>query len=613
MTAYSDMQSRTAQDELVKLAQNPQSAFALVHRAGCASASEFVELLECHVSDSGSIAALDTSTRVLALLPFRTAADQGYECHDDGAPLLLLTVERSSRLTLETFTNFGATKIAFRKELEFNYTDAEFAALVATVQSQEIGQGECSNVVLSRTLVGELGSDSGIACLKIFENLLATEVGYYWAFLVKVGDSFFVGASPERHVSLSQGRASMTAISGTVKRSDKVEQFLQLASSKQQFELSMVVDEEIKMLIQCCDEGVHVRGPSRRVMSKVIHSEFEISGNTDLRPASLLARTIFAPSVVGSPIENAFRVISRHETLARGYYSGVVALIDPESTEDPLDSAILIRTAEIRADGATRFQVGATITKDSDGADEARETWLKAQAFINATLGAVSVSKSLNNSPSGLESAQDTAVSTFWLSNPDRPRSSDLRGLDIVIVDGEDTFSRMWLDIIRSMGARPSWRSWSDPDVVREVIGASVTILGPGPGDPRSFHLPRQQKLRELCDLVLNRRIPTVAVCLSHQIMCQTLGMQVRRRTTPNQGLQRAINWLGRQELVGYYNTFEVIKPMILADWQIETNSEDSVDFLLAERLCSIQFHPESILTPNGADLIRDCILSAAR
>ncbi|MFO7115698.1 chorismate-binding protein, partial [Pseudomonas aeruginosa] len=52
----------------------------------------------------------------------------------------------------------------------------------------------------------------------------------------------------------------------------------------------------------------------------------------------------FAPTVTGSPLESACRVIRRYEPQGRGYYSGVAALIGGDGQGGrTLDSAILIR------------------------------------------------------------------------------------------------------------------------------------------------------------------------------------------------------------------------------------------------------------------------------
>ncbi|MFL4341875.1 chorismate-binding protein, partial [Pseudomonas aeruginosa] len=95
--------------------------------------------------------------------------------------------------------------------------------------------------------------------------------------------------------------------------------------------------------------------------------------------------TLFAPTVTGSPLESACRVIRRYEPQGRGYYSGVAALIGGDGQGGrTLDSAILIRTAEIEGDGRLRIGVGSTIVRHSDPLGEAAESRAKASGLLAA-------------------------------------------------------------------------------------------------------------------------------------------------------------------------------------------------------------------------------------
>ena len=68
----------------------------------------------------------------------------------------------------------------------------------------------------------------------------------------------------------------------------------------------------------------------------------------------VLRETMFAPTVTGSPIENACRVIARHEGRGRRYYAGVLALLGADGAgRQTLDAPILIRTAERNDDCAS--------------------------------------------------------------------------------------------------------------------------------------------------------------------------------------------------------------------------------------------------------------------
>src|SRR5580704_3811295 len=112
----------------------------------------------------------------------------------------------------------------------------------------------------------------------------------------------------------------------------------------------MVVDEELKMMAKVCDRGGQVEGPQIREMARLAHTEYFIRGRTRLGGAQILRETMFAPTVTGSPLENACRVVARYEPTGRGYYGGVVALFSQGQDGGPtMDSGIMIRTADIDA------------------------------------------------------------------------------------------------------------------------------------------------------------------------------------------------------------------------------------------------------------------------
>ena len=89
----------------------------------------------------------------------------------------------------------------------------------------------------------------------------------------------------------------------------------------------MVVDEELKMMCTVGDMGGVVVGPRLKEMAHLAHTEYELRGRSSLDVREVLRETMFAATVTGSPVQNACRVIERHEVGGRGYYAGALALI----------------------------------------------------------------------------------------------------------------------------------------------------------------------------------------------------------------------------------------------------------------------------------------------
>ena len=97
----------------------------------------------------------------------------------------------------------------------FDTDDQEYGKLVASIISDEIGQGEGANLVIGRhyrATVADWGADKALTVLR---RLLERERGAYWTFLFFTGDRYLIGASPERHVSVHGEDVRMNPISGT--------------------------------------------------------------------------------------------------------------------------------------------------------------------------------------------------------------------------------------------------------------------------------------------------------------------------------------------------------------------------------------------------------------
>nr|WP_323375875.1 chorismate-binding protein [Streptomyces alkaliterrae] len=338
--------------------------FALLHRPEAAD-PHALEVLLGETTTCATIADLPLSEEpaagpagrheLLALVPYRQLAERGFDVHDDGTPLVALRVAEQQTLPLSAALARLPNEPVKVDRGGFDLDDEEYARIVRRVVDEEIGGGEGANFVIKRSFTAWLPGFSAVGALSFFRRLLERETGAYWTFLVHTGDRVLLGATPERHVSVRDGTAVMNPISGTYRYPpggptlDGVLSFL--TDRKETDELYMVVDEELKMMARICRAGGRLSGPYLKEMARLAHTEYVIRGRTDRDVREVLRETMFAPTVTGSPLENAARVISRHEPSGRGYYSGVAALVGRDAAgARTLDSSILIRTADVSAD-----------------------------------------------------------------------------------------------------------------------------------------------------------------------------------------------------------------------------------------------------------------------
>ncbi|MFE3163728.1 anthranilate synthase family protein [Streptomyces sp. NPDC059224] len=603
--------------------------FALLRRRPPGHDESTVEVLLGPVTARDRLA--DLPEEGLALIPFRQIHERGFDVRDDGTPLLVLTPEETHTLPLaDALAQLPAHAVRV-EDGGFDVDDEEYAEIVGRVLREEIGRGEGANFVIRRTYRGRIAGFGRPDALALFRRLLEGERGAYWTFVVHTGERTLVGASPEVHVRMSGGTVVMNPISGTYRypaEGPTPEHLLGfLADGKEIEELSMVVDEELKMMCTVGDMGGVVVGPRLKEMAHLAHTEYELRGRSSLDVREVLKETMFAATVTGSPVQNACRVIERHEPLGpdgvgRGYYAGALALLGRDSGgAQTLDSPILIRTADIGADGGLRVPVGATLVRGSDPAGEVAETHAKA-AGVLAALGVRPARPRAEGTRSRLaddprvRAALDgrrAALAPFWLRMQER--TGELSG-HALVVDGEDTFTAMLAHVLRAAGLDVTVRRYDEPGLRGAVLAhEGPVVLGPGPGDPSDLDDPKMRFLRELAATVLREhRHGVLGVCLGHELIAAELGLDIVRKEVPYQGAQTTVDLFGRPETVGFYNSFvarcdeDAARELAAHGVEVSRAANDEVHAVRGPGFAGVQFHPESVLSLNGAAVVRELI-----
>ena len=566
--------------------------------------------------------------RLLAV-PFRQVAERGFEAHDDGAPLVVVDIDLEAEVPLaELLEALPDEPVEFEDRGGFETSDDEYGVVVERIIEDEIGNGEGANLVVGRHYRAQLADWDTRKALTVFRRLLERERGAYWTFCLFTGDRFLVGASPERHVSVHGGDVRMNPISGTFRLkglddpAERKERLLEfLADEKEIYELFMVVDEELKMMCDICNEGGQVLGPFLKPMTHLVHTEYLLAGRTNRDVRTVLRDTMYAATVTGSPVENACRLIKKYESEGRGYYGAALALLGRDTQGRPTaDSPIVIRTAEVSPDGALKVTAGATLVRDSEAAYEVAETHAKAGGILTA-FGLVPPAGS---APGGVaELAQDEDVlialnsrnqrlSKFWLTDQGGSAPApELKGRSAVILDGEDDFVNMLRHVLAVMGMTSTvvrHEDWTPG----ALDGFDLVVVGPGPGDPRDGDHPKIAAFRAAVDELLAAGQPFLAVCLGHQVLCSRLGIDLGYKDIVFQGTQSRVSLAGREENVGFYNTFvgRVDGTGLPEGVEVAADPESGdIHMVSGPDFRGVQFHAESILTEHGYELIHDLVL----
>jgi len=268
-------------------------------------------------------------------------------------------------------------------QLETCTGEAEFRRGVSALR-ESIAAGEIFQAVLSRRFEQRFQGDA----FTLYRVLRLTNPSPHMFFHESDGFTL-IGSSPERLISVREGRVENRPIAGTRPRGadsaedDRLGADL-LRDPKERAEHEMLVDLSRNDLGRVARVGsVHVREHARlerfaHVQHLVSRVECDLAAGRDALDA--LAASFPAGTVSGAPKLRAQQLLAKLERDTRGPYAGCFGYLDLHGN---LDMALTIRTFVARA-GVLSVQAGAGVVFDSDPQRELEETAHKASALLEA-------------------------------------------------------------------------------------------------------------------------------------------------------------------------------------------------------------------------------------
>ena len=177
----------------------------------------------------------------------------------------------------------------------------------------------------------------------------------------------------------------------------------------------------------------------------------------------------------------------------------------------------------------------------------------------------------------------------------------------ILLLDNYDSFTFNLFHYLLNEGI--------DVDVVKNdeielstVLSYDAIVLSPGPGLPKE-----SGRLMDVLSLAVGK-VPVLGVCLGMQAMAEYLGGRLENQKSVQHGVQVDVshnnscvlfNAIPQNFKVGLYHSWMVNGQF--GDFEVCSTSSAGVVMAIqnkALKLYGVQFHPESVMTPNGPEIV---------
>ena len=189
-----------------------------------------------------------------------------------------------------------------------------------------------------------------------------------------------------------------------------------------------------------------------------------------------------------------------------------------------------------------------------------------------------------------------------------------------LLIDNFDSFTFNLVHFLGEAGAACEVRRNNALSVAAAMaLAPEAIVLSPGPCTPNEAGI-----CMDLIKAAAGRRIPVLGVCLGHQAIGQVFGGEVVRGPVPMHGKTSAIRHDGRDLFEGVpdgmratrYHSLIVRTQTLPAVLSATAHSDDGVMQAMRHRslpIFGLQFHPESIATEHGRDLLANFVRIARR
>ena len=183
--------------------------------------------------------------------------------------------------------------------------------------------------------------------------------------------------------------------------------------------------------------------------------------------------------------------------------------------------------------------------------------------------------------------------------------------MKIILIDNYDSFTYNLAHLLKALGAEVDVKR-NDRFDLHDLDGYDKILLSPGPGIPREAG-----RMPEVIRSYAGRK-PILGICLGHQAIGEAFGARLENLPKVFHGVQTPVRLLDKTSLfrglpdqipVGRYHSWVIQKDSLPAC--LMATAVDEADEIMAIRhksldIQGLQFHPESVLTPQGARIMEN-------
>jgi anthranilate synthase component II len=180
----------------------------------------------------------------------------------------------------------------------------------------------------------------------------------------------------------------------------------------------------------------------------------------------------------------------------------------------------------------------------------------------------------------------------------------------ILVIDNYDSFTYNLVHLFEQLGAEVRvFRNDAISVDEAERLAPSHVVVSPGPGRPAEAGISVELIRR------LGPRVPTLGVCLGHQAIVEAFGGEVGQARALLHGKASSVEHDGKGVFAGLPQGLDAGRYHSLAatrvpdDLEVSARTPDGEVMGVRHRelpVEGVQFHPESVLTPLGPDLLRN-------